>query len=114
MDPQVSTRTRPFGALARYARSFYELLGNRRKSARLPASGRILATAAGSVVTTTHECAMIDVSLHGMAIECSEPLPPDIILQLRAEDDGPMRLARVCYCVPRGTSYRIGVRFTII
>src|SRR5512133_2811678 len=100
MEPdQASAKVRPFGAIVRFARSFYELLGNRRKSARLPASGRIIATSAGSVVTTTHECAMIDVSLHGMALECSEPLAPDTILQLRTEDDGPMRLARVCYCL---------------
>jgi hypothetical protein len=99
------------GGVVRYARSFYELLGNRRKSARAPMSGAIWATCKGSVVDATQLASCVDISHRGMAIECSERIAVDGFVQLYSEEHGPRRLTRVRYCVPRGDRFRVGLEF---
>ena len=101
----------PAGSLARCVRSLYELLGNRRKFERTPMSGTILVTRKGSVVETTEVSSCVDISPRGIAIECSEQFMKDSVLQLHSGDHGPHRLARVCYCIPSGERYRIGLEF---
>jgi hypothetical protein len=101
----------PVSSLARYARSFYELLGNRRKFARTPMSGKILVTFKGSVVDTTQVASCVDISPQGVAIDCSELLIKDWVVQLRTEDRGPRRLARVRYCLQCEDRYRVGLEF---
>jgi hypothetical protein len=97
--------------LARYAQSFYELIGNRRKFERTPISGTIFVTCNGSVVDTTQSASCVDISPRGIAIDCSELLTKDWIVQLYSESRGPRRLARVCYCIQRGDRYRVGLEF---
>jgi hypothetical protein len=101
----------PVRVLARYARPFYELLGNRRKFERRPISGTVFITCKGSVVDTTQVASCVDVSPRGMAVECSESLTNHLVVQLHSEDDGPRLLARVRYCVQRSDHYRVGLEF---
>ena len=97
------------GSLFRYAKSFYQLLGNRRKFPRMPMSGTLLATPRGTAVLSTRVCSIIDVSPHGMAVDSPDPLPVSQFLDVQSEDYGPARLARVRYCVPHDAIYRIGL-----
>jgi PilZ domain-containing protein len=99
------------GILARYARSFYELVGNRRKFERLPMSGTVRAICSGYVVETVHVCRGVDISPRGIAIDCPEPLFPDMVVRLQSEDPANSRSARVCYCQPRGAVFRVGLEF---
>jgi hypothetical protein len=99
------------GGLARHAQSFYELLGNRRKFERTPVSGTIFVTCNGSVADTTQSASCVDISPRGIAIDCSELLTKDWIVQLHSENRGPRRLARVRYCIRRGDRYRVGLEF---
>jgi hypothetical protein len=101
----------PVGGLARYARSFYERVGNRRKFERTPMSGTIFVTCKGSVVDTTQSASCVDISPCGIAIECSELLSKDWVVQLHSEDHGPRRLARVRYSIHSGDRYRVGLEF---
>src|SRR3954447_16941709 len=64
------------GGLVRCARSFYELIGNRRKAVRQPTSGNIFATFHGIVANSTYACLCVDVSLKGIGVECHEPMRP--------------------------------------
>jgi hypothetical protein len=100
-----------FGGLARYAQSFYELLGNRRKFERTPVSGTIFVTCNGSVVDTTQSASCVDISPRGIAIDCLDLLPTDWVVQLHSEGRGPRRLARVRYCIQRGDRFRVGLEF---
>jgi hypothetical protein len=97
------------GPLLRYAKSLYELLGNRRKFPRMPMSGTLLATPRGAAVISPRICSIVDVSLHGMAVDCPEPMPANQFLDVQSEDYGPSRLARVRYCVAHDAMYRIGL-----
>jgi hypothetical protein len=101
----------PVGGLARYARTFYNLLGNRRKFERIPISGSILVTGKGYVVDTTYLSSCVDISPRGIGIEYPEALAVDGIVQVHSEDYGPRRLARVRYCIQRGDRYRVGLEF---
>jgi hypothetical protein len=99
------------GGITRYARSFYNLLGNRRKFERVPFSGTIFVTCRGSVVETAHVSPCVDISPRGIGVECPEPLTVDGFVQVHSDDHGPRRLARVRYCLHRGESYRVGLEF---
>jgi hypothetical protein len=97
--------------ITRYARSFYILLGNRRKFERVPFSGTIFVTCKGFVVDTTHVCSFVDISPRGIGVECPEPLTVDEFVEVHADDHGPRRRARVCYCLQRGERHRVGLEF---
>jgi hypothetical protein len=99
------------GGVVRYARSFYNLLGNRRKFERVPLSGPITVTCKGFVVDTTQVSSCVDMSRRGIGIECPEPLAVDGVVQVHSEDHGPRRHARVRYCIQRGDRYRVGLEF---
>jgi hypothetical protein len=101
----------PAGGLARYARRFYELLGNRRKSHRMPVSGTILATCKGCAVDTTHTCACVNVSPNGIAIDAPEELAVGSFVTLASQSYGPRRLARVRHCAKGPEGYRVGLQF---
>jgi PilZ domain-containing protein len=97
--------------ITRYARSFYELLGNRRKFVRTPMANPIFATTKGFAVDLTRDCSCIDISPRGVGIECPEALVVDSFVFLHTDWEGPRRMARVRYCLPRGDSFRIGLEF---
>jgi hypothetical protein len=108
----MGVKLNPMGGLVRYARSFYELLGNRRKFERVPMSGTIFITCKGAVVDTTHVCSCVDISPRGIAVDCPEPLTVDGFFQLHSEERGPRRVARVRYCIARDGRHRIGLEFS--
>ena len=99
------------GGFVRYARSFYQLVGNRRKFARTPISGGILITTKGFAVDTTRTCSCVDVSPHGLGIDCPEPLAVDAFVQVHSDEHGPRRVARVRFCNQLADVYRVGLQF---
>jgi hypothetical protein len=99
------------GGLARYAQSFYGLLGNRRKFKRAPMSGSVLVTRKGVVVDITHVSSCVDISKRGIGIECPDILAVDGVVQVQSKHFGPRRLARVRYCIRLGDRYRVGLEF---
>ena len=103
----------PVGLFVRYARSFYQVLGNRRKFERVPISGTIRATCNGYALDTSHVCCIVDISPRGIAIDCPEPMVPDMIIQLQSDDRGSSRFARVRYCQQRGATFRVGLEFIV-
>jgi len=100
----------PTTGLVRYARTFYELLGNRRKFERIPVSGTVVVVRKGSVVDTTHTCSCVDVSLRGIALDCPEPLKVDELVQLQSDDQITSQ-ARVRHCGQSDGGYRVGLEF---
>jgi hypothetical protein len=94
----------------RQIRSFYYLLGNRRRFERTPFSGDILITM-GYAVVTTHICSCADISPRGIGIDCSESIPLDEVVALHSDAESPRRFARVRHCQQRGAIYRIGLEF---
>jgi hypothetical protein len=92
--PNMGVRRISVSGLARYARSFYELLGNRRKFERTPMSGTVFVTCKGSVADTTQVASCVDISPRGMAVDCSELLTKDQVVQLHSGDHGPASRAR--------------------
>jgi|tagenome__1003787_1003787.scaffolds.fasta_scaffold19854252_1 hypothetical protein len=99
------------GGLVRCARSFYELIGNRRKAVRQPTSGNIFATFHGIVANSTYACLCVDVSLKGIGVECHEPMTVDATAELHSDEHSTRRLVVVRYCLKRGESYRVGLEF---
>jgi hypothetical protein len=74
-------------------------------------SGTVFITCKGSVVDNTQVASCVDVSPRGMAVDCSEALTNDRVVQLHSEDHGPRLLARVRYCIQRSDQYRVGLEF---
>jgi hypothetical protein len=99
------------GGVARHVRRFYELLGNRRKSERIPMSGTVFVTCKGYAVDSTHECSVVDISRGGIAIDCPEAIAMDALVLLHSDEHGSQRPARVRYCIHRCLLYRVGLQF---
>ena len=101
----------PVSGLVRYARSFYQLLGNRRKFERVPMSGPIWVTVKGAVVDNTQQCLCRDISPRGVGIDCPEPLTVNAFVQVHSDEYGERRLARVRYCITHEARYHAGLEF---
>jgi hypothetical protein len=99
------------GGVVRYVRKFYELLGNRRNTERVPISGTIFVTCEGYAVEVSHACLVVNISPRGIAIDCPEGIAVDAIVQLHSDEHGSRRPARVRYCIQRGDCYRVGLEF---
>ena len=97
------------GGVGGWMRSLYQVLANRRKFERVPMSGTLRTVTPGSAMDVMHACACVNISPRGMAIDSPEPLLPDMVVPIQAADS--RRFARVCYCMDRGTGYRIGLEF---
>jgi hypothetical protein len=106
-------KTGAAGAAAQYARSFYLLLGNRRKYERTPISGTVRVICPGYDVESVYVSSCVDISPRGMAIDCPEQIAPDTFVTLQVEH-GTKRLARVAYCRQSDTACRIGLEFTAL
>lgn len=104
-------RVSTIGTAFHYARSFYHLLGNRRRYDRQAISGAVRLTCRGYDVSTVHMAVCVDISPRGMGVDCSDAIQPDTIVEVHAEERGARRPARVCYCQEHGTVYRIGLEF---
>ncbi len=98
-------------AVFRSARSFYELLGNRRKFERMPLAAAVVMTLRGRAVETTELCTSTDISLRGIGLDCPSPIEPESVVELHVDAPASTRLARVRYCRPAGAGYRIGLEF---
>jgi hypothetical protein len=109
--PENAAKTNPVGILVRCARSFYQLLGNRRKFERVPMSGTIRLISKGYAVDNTYVCTCRDISPRGIAVDCPELLSPNLVVTIQSEQYGPSRLARVCHCQQQGDVFRIGLEF---
>ena len=96
-------------AVLRSARSFYELLGNRRKFERSPLGGAVLLKFANSVVERTEFCSCVDISPRGIGLSSPAMIDPDCVVEL--DSQGRTRFARVRYCRPDDANYRIGLEF---
>jgi hypothetical protein len=83
--------------LVGYGRSFYWLLGNRRKFDRVPFSGNIRATCKGGGLITKHVCSCVDISPSGIGIDCPELMLRDAVVQLSSDEEDSGRFARVRY-----------------
>ena len=103
--------TNPIGVFVHYARSFYQMVGNRRKFERMPISETIRASCRGHAVETTHNCRSVDVSPRGIGMDCPEELRPDAVVELHSADGRSSRLACVRYCRPQGDGFRVGLEF---
>jgi hypothetical protein len=97
------------GGVGGWMRSLYQMLANRRKFERAPMSGTVRTATPGYAMDVMYACACVDISPRGMAIDSPEPLLPDMVVPIQAEDS--RRFARVCYCMDRGIGYRIGLEF---
>lgn len=107
----MAVKQLPVGGLVRYARAFYQLLGNRRKSERAPLSGAIWVASKGTVVDTTLLSSCLNISPRGIGIEVPEALAVNAFVQVYSEEHGKRRLARVRYCIAREDRYRAGLEF---
>src|SRR5215469_10839738 len=93
-------------------RSFYFLVGNRRRFERQALSGDLTAIydkGYGEVVS--RQCSCIDFSPRGLGVFCPEPIPPDTLVQLIGESRQLMQFGRVRHCHSRGISFSIGFEF---
>jgi hypothetical protein len=99
------------GGVVRWAESFYEILGNRRKFERLPIPGTISVTCKGSAVDNTFTCSCIDFSPRGIGIDSPEQMVVDTVIELSSDDHSAHHLACVRYCLQRSASYRVGLEF---
>jgi hypothetical protein len=104
-------RVNTIGPAFEYARSFYRLLGNRRKYDRQPISGAVRLTVPGYVVATVHTSVCADISPRGMGVDCPDSIAPETIVEVHTDEFGARRPARVCYCHEQGAGYRIGLEF---
>ncbi len=107
----MAVKQSPVSGLVRYARSFYQLLGNRRKFERVPMSGPVWVTSKGAVIDTTLQASCCNVSTRGIGLECLEALTVNAFVQVHSDEYGPKKLARVRYCIPHEDRYRAGVEF---
>ena len=98
-------------AVFRSARSFYQLLGNRRKFERMPLVATVVMTFRGRAVETTEHCASVDISPRGIGLDCPSPIELESVVELHVDAPASTRLARVRYCRPAGAGYRIGLEF---
>ena len=101
----------PANVLIRYVRSLQHVLGNRRRSARLPICGTVTVGYESYGVVTPNVCSCVDISTGGLGINCAEPMMPNMVIKLSADENRTKRLARVRYCEQHGMAYRIGLQF---
>ena len=98
-------------AVVRSVRSFYALLGNRRKFERSPFAGTVVLRVSSRVVERTERCSCVNISPRGIGVDCSDSIFVDSMVELLSDGHGSSRMARVRYCRPNGDGYRIGLEF---
>src|SRR5215469_10763770 len=88
-------------------RSFYFLVGNRRRYERQPLSGNVTITYRnGNHDTVKHQCSCIDWSPRGFALICPEAVPVETSVQLLPDSSKLTTFGQVRYCHPRYLSFR--------
>ena|SRR5215467_3757982 len=93
-------------------RSFYFLVGNRRRFERSALSGDVIATYSNlHYETVKHRCTSINYSRRGLAVMCPEAIPIDAVVQLIADSGQSAQFGRVRYCYRHYMAFRIGFEF---
>src|ERR1044071_276716 len=116
MDLATNSTSRPkrtgvtmiVAKLIDYGRSFYALLGERRKSERLDFHCSITVSCKNSYgQLTTHMCTLLNVSEKGMAFVSPEPISENSDLYIHSETHNLKRFARVRYCTQKNDTNHI-------
>jgi hypothetical protein len=95
-----------------YGRSFYCLLGERRKTERIDFTCNLTVSCKNSYgQLTTHTCLCQNVSAKGMGFVSPEPIPENSDIYLHSETHDLKKFARVRYCSQKGDRSYIGCCF---
>jgi hypothetical protein len=95
-----------------YGRSFYSLLGERRKSERLDFHCSITVSCKNSYgQLTTHMCTLLNVSEKGMAFVSPEVISENSDIYIHSETHNLKRFARIRYCTQKEDKNFIGCVF---
>lgn len=95
-----------------YGRSFYALLGERRKAGRLDFNCSVTVSCKNRYgQLTTHACTCLNVSDKGLGFLSSEPIPENSDIYIHSETHNLKRFARVRYCVQKGNAHYVGCFF---
>jgi hypothetical protein len=95
-----------------YGRSFYSLLGERRKAERVDFNGTVSVSCKDRYgQLTTHVCTCLNLSTKGLGLVSPEAIPENSDIYVHSEDHNFKRFARVRYCLRRGERNYIGCYF---
>src|SRR5690348_16184650 len=95
-----------------YGRSFYSLLGERRKAVRMDFNCRITVSCKNRYgQLTTYACTCLNVSDKGLGFTSPEPIAEDSDIYIHSETHNVKRFARVRYCNSKGGSHYVGCFF---
>ena len=100
-----------FGRIELCGRSFYQLLGNRRKFERHPLSGTIQGRCESYGVVSSYTFSCVDISPRGIGVDCSEPMAPNTVLELHPDGKQESRCARARWCQKHDAVFRNGLEF---
>ena len=95
-----------------YGRSFYTLLGERRKAERVEFTCRLAVSCKnryGSL--TTHVCSCLNLSDRGIGLESPEPIPVGSDCYIHSETHSLKRFGKVRWCVQKGDRVLLGCAF---
>jgi hypothetical protein len=95
-----------------YGRSFYTLLGERRKAERTDFACSITVSCKNRYgQLTTHACSCLNISDRGLGFISPETIPENSDIYIHSETHNVKRFARVRYCTQRGDRNYIGCFF---
>ena len=95
-----------------YGRSFYALLGDRRKAERVDFNCSITVSCKDKYgQLTTHVCTCLNLSTKGIGLVCPESIPENADVYVHSDSHNLKRFARVKYCHRKGDSNYIGCYF---
>ena len=95
-----------------YGRSFYALLGERRKAERTDFTCNLTVSCKNRYgQLTTHTCICQNVSAKGIGFASPEPIPENCEVYIHSETHNLKRFARVRYSSQRGDRHYVGCSF---
>ena len=95
-----------------YGRSFYSLLGERRKAERLEFNCSITVSCKNRYgQLTTHACTCLNISEKGIGFVSPEPISANADVYLHSETHNLKRFGRVRYCTQKGDRNYVGCMF---
>jgi hypothetical protein len=95
-----------------YGRSFYSLLGERRKGQRLDFNCTVTVSCKNRYgQLTAHTCQCVNVSDSGIGIESPDRIPDNSDIYIHSETHNLKKFARVLYCHRRGDRTYLGCSF---
>ena len=95
-----------------YSRSLYTLLGERRKVERVDFKCAVSMTCRHrSGAVSTHVCACLNLSDHGMGLESLEPIPANCIVYIQSARHKLGRVGRIRWTVQKGDHFYAGCDF---